>query len=98
MNDKEVDQVMKEKGLVAKRVMVAEIAALYGTLEYRFHHFTGTTLTICVATLPNGFSSRPGKAPASVLIISTKTWVNESLKVKPKSQHTINYGSWKATG
>ena len=55
------DDIVMEKNIceggaaVAPRVTVHEIDALYEDLVIRTHHFPGTTTTVAVAALPDGF-------------------------------------------
>lgn len=54
MNDDQIEQVVQEKGLIAPRV-TAEHIRKQVVLE-SFHVFPGTTTTICLLTLKNGFT------------------------------------------
>ncbi len=45
-----------------KQVAVEQINELVDSLEYRYHQFEGTTLTVCTASLPNGFSVAVGQS------------------------------------
>ncbi len=54
MNYEQIEQAIKEKGLNAPRVTLARINEVIKK-EY-FHVPEGTTLTLCVLTLNNGFT------------------------------------------
>lgn len=54
--DDALEQQIRESGAaVAPRVTVAEIDALCNSLVIHSHHFPGTTTTVAVAALPDGF-------------------------------------------
>ena len=54
MNDQSVPQEIEEKGLNAPRVKPEDLEAAIVSDEY--HVFAGSTLTVCVLTLQNGFT------------------------------------------
>ncbi len=54
MNDQSVEQEINEKGLNAPRVKPEDLEAAISSEEYQV--FAGSTLTVCVLTLKNGFT------------------------------------------
>lgn len=54
MNEQQVEDKINEKGLNAPRVTPADIEDKILTEQY--HVFPGTTVTVCVLTLMNGFT------------------------------------------
>lgn len=63
MNDQTIEQEIQNKGLTAPRVTPARIEEVIAA-EY-FHVPPGTTLTLCVLTLTNGFTVTGESACAS---------------------------------
>ncbi len=54
MNDQAIEKEIQDKGLTAPRLTPAHIE---GVIESeRFHVFEGTTFTVCLLTLKNGFT------------------------------------------
>lgn len=62
MNNKEIEQEIQDKGLVAPRVTLEHIESVICKKEY--HVFNGV-LTICCITLKNGFTVTGESACAS---------------------------------
>ncbi len=60
--DAQIEQEMNDKGLTATRVKVDEIEALYNSLIVKTHVFEGTTTTVALAILPNGFTVAMAKS------------------------------------
>lgn len=54
MNDDAIEQAIQDKQLTAPRVTPDRIESLIVDEDY--HVFPGTTLTVCVLTLENGFT------------------------------------------
>ena len=54
MNNQEIEQEINEKGLNAPRVKPEDLEAAIASEEYQV--FAGSTLTVCVLTLQNGFT------------------------------------------
>lgn len=63
MDGKEIEKVIQEKGLTAPRITPQRIEEVISNEQY--HVFPGTTLTICVLTLANGFTVTGESACAS---------------------------------
>lgn len=55
-DDVAIEARIKAKGLTAARVTPAQIDALMVGVTVQTHHFPGTTTTVAMAFLPNGFS------------------------------------------
>lgn len=53
MTDDEIEEVIKEKGLDAPRLTPKDIEGVIASED--FHVLPGTTITVCVLTLKNGF-------------------------------------------
>lgn len=54
MNDQAIEQEIQDKGLTAARVTPQRVDEVIVGEDY--HVFPGTTLTVCVLTLANGFT------------------------------------------
>lgn len=54
VNDERIEQEIQAKGLTGPRVMPQDIEANIVTRQ--FHHFPGTTVTVCCLGLRNGFT------------------------------------------
>ena len=54
MNNEQIEKEIQEKGLTSPRVTVDSIKQVVNKEHY--HRFQGTTLTICVFELKNGFT------------------------------------------
>lgn len=54
ITDKEIEQEIKDKGLTAPRVSMDMI--LDAIKETTYHRLDGTTITVCVLKLKNGFT------------------------------------------
>ncbi len=65
MNEQQVEQEIKCKGLNAPRITPEHIDALMAASDIKFHHFPGTTTTVCLVILPNGFTVTGTSACAS---------------------------------
>jgi len=63
MNDKEIENEIKEKGLTAPRVTPERIEKVITSEDY--HVFNGSQLTVCCLTLENGFTVTGESACAS---------------------------------
>ena len=63
MNEQQVEQEIREKGLIAARVTPETVDATIIGEDY--HVFTGTTLTVCCLKLKNGFAVTGESACAS---------------------------------
>lgn len=63
MNDQQVEQEIKDKGLTAPRVTPQRIEDVIVAEDY--HVFPRTTLTVCCLTLANGFTVTGESACAS---------------------------------
>lgn len=63
MNDDAIEQAIQDKQLTAPRVTPDRIESLIVGEDY--HVFPGTTLTVCVLTLENGFTVTGESACAS---------------------------------
>lgn len=50
------------KQAVAPRVTLDQINELVHQLEFKTHHFPGTTTTVAIAVMPNGFVAGIGKS------------------------------------
>lgn len=61
-SDSVVEAMIKDKGLTAPRVMPKAIDALVASLNFHLHSYPGTTVTVAIATLPNGFECGIGKS------------------------------------
>lgn len=55
MNDQQLEQELQARGLTAPRITPDDIDALLQKSQVGFWQPEGTTLTICVIQLPNGF-------------------------------------------
>lgn len=55
MNDHEVEQEIKAKGLNAKRITKEQIDELVGDLTVHTHIVPGTTCTLAAAVMPNDY-------------------------------------------
>jgi len=64
MNEAQIEQEIQEKGLNAPRLSPAIIDSKVRGAEY--HQFEGTTVTICLLTVENGFSFVGKSASASL--------------------------------
>lgn len=63
INENELEQEIKDKGLVAPRLTPAHIDACIVAEDY--HVFPGTTNTVCLLTLKNGYTTIGDSACAS---------------------------------
>jgi hypothetical protein len=63
MNDQAIEQEIQDKGLTAARVTPQRVDEVIVSEDY--HVFPGTTLTVCVLTLANGFTVTGESACAS---------------------------------
>lgn len=63
MNDNQVEQEIQEKGLTAPRITPERIDSIISGEDY--HVFPGTTVTVCVLKLENGFTVTGESACAS---------------------------------
>ena len=63
MNDQAIEQEIQDKGLTAARVTPQRVDEVIVGEDY--HVFPGTTLTVCVLTLANGFTVTGESACAS---------------------------------
>lgn len=63
MNDQQIENEIKMKGLTSPRVTLQRIDEVIVAQDY--HVFPGTTLTICCLTLANGFTVTGESACAS---------------------------------
>lgn len=61
-SDSVVEAMIQDKGLTAPRVMPKAIDALVASLIFHVHTYPGTTATIALATLPNGFVVAQGQS------------------------------------
>jgi Phage protein (N4 Gp49/phage Sf6 gene 66) family len=53
--DQEIEAELAQKGLNEPRVTANQIEAMMDSLTIKTHHFEGTTVTVAIATLSNGF-------------------------------------------
>jgi hypothetical protein len=60
--DSAIEGVIQAKGLNAPRIKPVEIDALHCSLQVLTHHFPGTTTTIAIAALPDGFVVGTGQS------------------------------------
>lgn len=60
MNDSKFEQEIIAKGLTAPRITANQIEDLCGSLTIKTHHFEGTSSTVALAILPNGFVAGVG--------------------------------------
>lgn len=63
MNEADVAQAMQDKGLTAARITAAQVDAQIVGEQY--YTFPGTTTTVCLLTLRNGFTVSGESACAS---------------------------------
>lgn len=63
MNDDQVEQEIQEKGLTAPRITPARIDSIISGEDY--YVFPGTTVTVCILKLENGFTVTGESACAS---------------------------------
>lgn len=63
MDEQALEQEIKEKGLIAPRLTPKDIDAVIVKEDY--HVFDGTTTTVCLLTLKNGFTTLGESACAS---------------------------------
>ena len=63
MDDNKIEQEIQNKGLNAPRVTSNSIQEKIEKVDY--YHFPGTTVTICLLTMKNGFSVVGESAAAS---------------------------------
>ncbi len=63
MNDHNIEQEIKDKGLTAPRVTPEHIESVI--VSEQFHVFEGSTFTSCLLTLKNGFTVHGESACAS---------------------------------
>ena len=63
MNDKEIEQEIQSRGLTAPRITVDEVNDAIASDAY--YVFPGTTTTVCLLTLTNGFTVLGDSACAS---------------------------------
>lgn len=61
--DKEIEKEIIEKGLTAPRITIEHVENKI--VEAQFHQFEGTTFTVCLLTLENGFQVSGESACAS---------------------------------
>lgn len=64
--EQQLEQELQARGLTAPRITPADIDALLQKAQVGFWHPEGTTLTICVIQLPNGFCVTGESAAASL--------------------------------
>jgi hypothetical protein len=64
MTEDQVEDAVKAKGLTGQRVTREQIDALTQSMLTLTHRFPGTTCTVAVAVLPNGFIAGIGKSAA----------------------------------
>lgn len=65
MNDQQLEQELQARGLTAPRITPDHIDQLLSKAQVGFWQPEGTTLTICVIQLPNGFCVTGESAAAS---------------------------------
>lgn len=65
MNEQQLEQELQARGLTAPRITPAHIDQLLQKAQVGFWQPEGTTLTICVIQLPNGFCVTGESAAAS---------------------------------
>jgi hypothetical protein len=63
MDNQAIEQEIQDKGLTAPRVTPQRVDEVIASEDY--HVFPGTTLTVCVLTLANGFTVTGESACAS---------------------------------
>lgn len=63
MDEKAIEQELKDKGLNAPRLTPNDIDAVI--VDEQYHCFAGTTLTVCCLTLKNGYTVTGESASAS---------------------------------
>lgn len=63
MNDVEIEQEIRAKGLTAPRITLEHIESVIASQQ--FHVFAGSQLTVCCLTLNNGFTVTGESACAS---------------------------------
>jgi hypothetical protein len=61
-DDAVVEAMIKDKGLVAPRVMPKKIDAMVASLIFQTYTFPGTTVTVAIAALPSGFVVGQGQS------------------------------------
>jgi hypothetical protein len=64
MNEQQIEEQIRAKGLTAPRLTPDEIDAQI--IDEQYHVFPGTTLTVCALTLKNGFQVIGHSAAASL--------------------------------
>jgi membrane protein involved in colicin uptake len=64
MTEDQVEDAVKAKGLTGQRVTREQIDTLTQSMMTMTHRFPGTTCTVAVAILPNGFVAGIGKSAA----------------------------------
>jgi hypothetical protein len=62
--DGQIELELQRKGKTAPRVTPQEIEALTDGMTFKTHHFEGTTSTIAIAVLANGFVAGIGSSAA----------------------------------
>lgn len=62
-DEQQLEQDIKDKGLIAPRLTPDAIAAII--IKEQYHIFEGTTVTVCCLTLRNGFNTIGTSACAS---------------------------------
>lgn len=62
--EQQIEAEIKQKGLTAPRIKKEQIDALVQSLEFKTHRFAGTTSTVAIAVLPNGFVAGVGHSAA----------------------------------
>ena len=79
ISDGEIEREIQSAGAdAAPRIAVSKIDALYASLVVRSHHFPGTTTTVAVAALPDGFVVATGHS-ASISAANFKRDIGEQI-------------------
>ena len=65
LGDAKIEEAIQAKGLTAPRVTPEQINALVDGLTFQTHRFPGTTSTVAIAVLPNGFVAAVGHSAAA---------------------------------
>lgn len=65
LGDAKIEEAIQAKGLTAPRVTPEQINAMVDSLVFQTHRFPGTTSTVAVAVLPNGFVVAIGHSAAA---------------------------------
>ncbi len=87
--DGQIELELQRKGKTAPRVTPQEIEALAEGLTFKTHHFEGTTCTVAIAVLANGFVAGIGHS-AAVSLANFDAEIGAKIAIKDVKHQAID--------